>query len=171
MRNMLTSSSGILKHFNKVLTCKTYRHCQLTMYHDHFVSVSHSSRKKRGVFLSSTDFSINARVIRCFYRGCEPPQPPMEVTELPSHMERWSDPATWINFTADGLEPSAMDDLYIPKGLHLRLSTDKEMERSIYPSLKQRYHNLLQLKWLACNFFFFFQFILIKGRSSRLPFL
>ena len=59
---------------------------------------------------------INTRVIRCYYRGCEPPPKPMEISSLPTHYEYWSDPSTWVNFTDDGLPPVDYDNLTIPEG-------------------------------------------------------
>ena len=65
------------------------------------------------------DLKIDARVVRCFYRGCEPPPKPMELTEMPTHKELWSEPSTWVNFTHDGLPPVDGDNLTIPDGRSL----------------------------------------------------
>ncbi|GFN92113.1 fibrocystin-l [Plakobranchus ocellatus] len=81
-------------------------------------AVSRLSRKKRAVSsIADTDLSIDARIFRCYYRGCQPPPLPMEVELDPSHAEMWSDPATWVNLTASGVEPVDNEDLTIPQGL------------------------------------------------------
>ncbi|XP_012942613.1 fibrocystin-L [Aplysia californica] len=76
-----------------------------------------SRRKKRGaggVSLTDMDLKIDTRIIRCYYRGCKPPPKPMELRDLPSHIEYWSDLNTWVNFTSDGLPPEDYDNLTIP---------------------------------------------------------
>ncbi|KAK3716577.1 hypothetical protein RRG08_039372 [Elysia crispata] len=80
-------------------------------------AVSRTSRKKRAAPASNaadTDLSIDTRIFRCYYRGCQPPPQPMEVEIDPSHLEYWSDPATWVNLTDSGVEPIDNEDLTIP---------------------------------------------------------
>ncbi|GFS10808.1 polycystic kidney and hepatic disease-like 1 [Elysia marginata] len=79
-------------------------------------AVSRTSRKKRAAVsnIVDTDLKIDARIFRCYYRGCQPPPLPMEVQLDPSHREYWSDPATWVNLTASGVEPVDYEDLTIP---------------------------------------------------------
>lgn len=80
------------------------------------------SRKKRGgskLYTTEDDLKVNTRIIRCFFRGCEPPPKPSELTEMPAHRELWSEAATWANFTEDGLPPSDFDNLTIPEDKYI----------------------------------------------------
>ncbi|GFN92106.1 fibrocystin-l [Plakobranchus ocellatus] len=79
-------------------------------------AVSRLNRKKRAASkIADTNLKIDVRIFRCYFRGCQPPQQPMAVKVQPSHIERWSDAATWVHLTDSGVEPLDNEDLTIPQ--------------------------------------------------------
>ncbi|CAL1525941.1 unnamed protein product, partial [Lymnaea stagnalis] len=76
------------------------------------------SRQRRAAppsYLTEKDLLIKTRITRCYYRGCEAPQDPMDILETPKTAEYWSRNSTWLTITSDGLEPKPMADLTIPR--------------------------------------------------------
>ncbi|KAH9512877.1 Fibrocystin-L, partial [Bulinus truncatus] len=78
-------------------------------------AVGRQSKRKRSIYMTAKEIRINARCIKCFYLGCQPPQDPLDILVRPSSAEYWSYISTWSSVTADGSEPKPLTDLVIPK--------------------------------------------------------